>query len=131
MKGGSIAVVLALVLLAAVVMNVFMTRSDRLERSRLETVIQPTAVGSAAYFEPPESLTPGSVLVYFQNLPLEPLDESAITARDSMMEQAGMDDSGRYPIFKSKQEKSAVGDLRGFFFLKTGDNRYLRAATGQ
>lgn len=116
---------LCLLMLLGLAANAFMVWQDKLDRGQLETVLQPTAVGDHRLYDPPDDLEPGSVVARIDGDPVLAAGDELVEARDSMMLLLSEADGGALAIYRSTQEESGDGDLRGRYFVKVKRERYL------
>ena len=104
----------------------FLSKRDALNRSTLETLSQPTAVGDEKTYPFLETRPPE---VRLNRIPLiiHTLPE---VFRDSEMLLAAKSDDGEYGLYAPKQRTSQPGEPdEGPWYIKTGTNGYLRATT--
>ncbi|MEA3189324.1 MAG: hypothetical protein QOD99_3154 [Chthoniobacter sp.] len=90
---------------------------DHLHRPELETVTEPTAVGDSDFIQPPAGRD--AVLGRFQGKKL--VASQRIKARDTRMRKAGMDDGGKFYVYRSSEPND-----RDALFLKVAPEDYLR-----
>ena len=95
---------------------------DKARLAQLEKVDEPTAVGDAAFFKPPEKFDSGAVFVKLGGQPLHPTGTERYALPDATMIRAGIDDSKAFRLYKSTERGGRDGD---YFFLKVGNGQYL------
>lgn len=93
---------------------------DKAHRTSIEHVSGAYAVGDKTYF--PKTFDKSAPLVNFGGHSLYFVDH--VSAPDSYMLRAGMDDSNVYPIYKLT---IAQGGEASFVYLKVGANDFIKA----
>ena len=98
---------------------------DRSQRENLEQVIEPTALGDTAFFQPPEKFASGSVFTQFRGQPLYPTGTERHPLHDGKMQREGKDDANAHWIYRSTERGGVNGD---YFFLKVARDQYLEVS---
>jgi hypothetical protein len=105
---------------------------DNAQRRGLETVQEVSSVGDRVYFRIPEERTsPPVAAVIFRGDQLLPVSYEPVKIRDTRMIRLGMDDSGQYAVYGSREglspENAGIGaQADKFLFLKVAPDEYLK-----
>ena len=104
--------------------SAMLTKRDATNRSALETLNQPTAVGDQRTYPFLESRPP-EVRLNRKTLIIHSLPE---VMRDSEMLLVAQSDDGEYGLYSPRQRTRQTSETdEGPWYIKTGTNGYLRA----
>ncbi len=95
------------------------TALDRRDRTSLEKLEEPSAVGDPVVYHPPAPDAAASPALIRDSVPLFGQRDDNHT--DGAMKKAGMDDSGKIPLYHQIRH----GKPGKAYFVKTGPGRYL------
>lgn len=98
---------------------------DQSRRATLEQVVETTAVGDLAFFQPPAKFDSGAVLVKFRGAPLHQTGTARYPLNDGRMIREGMDDAKAVWVYRSLERGGRTGD---YLFLKVAPGQYLEVS---
>lgn len=120
-------------LLVAITLVVVLAGLDRLQRTRLETTSETTAVGDVNYFKlPADAKALPADAASLNGRSLMVVSPDAIDVRDTRLRRVAVDAASGLTVYElstaaTAEERKRVGDSGGIYLLKIAPNEYVRA----